>query len=178
MGLSDDQLTEGERIVLSLRTHPKALVVAGLWTLLLVAGLVLLWWLLRDTDSYVVSMWVAGAVALALAAWLVVVPFVRWSSERYTITTRRISHRYGVLSRNGRDIPLHRINDIALEKSLLDRLLGCGTLMVSDATEKGGMVLHDIPAVERVHVQLQELLYARDDGWDDGEWPPDEPRRR
>jgi membrane protein YdbS with pleckstrin-like domain len=178
MGLREDQLTEGEQVVMRLRTHPKVLIVAGLWALLLVAALVLLWWLLRDTGVYAPTMWVAGAVALALALWLVGLPVLRWRSERFTITNRRISHRHGVLRRHGRDIPLHRINDIALEKGLLDRMLGCGTLVVSDATEKAGMVLHDVPQVEQVHVRLQELLYTYDDGSDDGEWPPNEPRRR
>ncbi len=178
MGLRDDHLTEGEQVVMRLRTHPKVLVVAVVWAALLVAALVLLWWFLRDTDAYVVTMWVAGAVAVALGAWLVGVPVLRWRTERFTITDRRISHRHGILTRHGRDIPLHRVNDIALEKGLLDRLLGCGTLVVSDATEKAGMVLHDVPRVEQVHVRLQELLYARDDGSDDGEWPPNEPRRR
>ncbi|SOC54429.1 PH domain-containing protein [Ornithinimicrobium cerasi] len=178
MGLRADQLTEGEEIVLRLRTHWKALVVAVLWAVLLAGALVALWWFLRGSDVYPVAMWVAGGVALLLALWLVGLPVLRWRSESYTVTTRRISHRFGILSRGGRDIPLHRINDIGLEKGLLDRVLGCGTLVVSDATEKGGMVLHDVPDVERVHVRLQELLYSRDDGSDDGEWPPNEPPRR
>lgn len=50
--------------------------------------------------------------------------------------------------------------------------------MVSDATEKQGMELHDVPRVDEVHVRLQELLYSADDGSDDGEWPPREPTRR
>ncbi|MGO0577876.1 PH domain-containing protein [Ornithinimicrobium panacihumi] len=177
MGLRDNQLTEGEEVVLRLRTHVKALLVAALWALLLLAALVALWWFTRGEDHYVMTMWIAGAVALALAAWLVGVPFVRWRSESYTVTNRRISHRSGVFSRRGRDIPLHRINDIALEKGLLDRVLGCGTLVVSDATQQSGMVLHDVPDVERVQVRLQELLYSYDDGSDDGEWPPNEPDR-
>ena len=178
MALREDHLTDGEQVVLRLRTHPKVLLLAGVWVLLLVAALVLLWWVLRDTDAYVLSMWVAGGVALVLAAWLVGLPVLRWRSERFTITNRRISHRHGILTRHGRDIPLHRINDIALEKGVLDRMLGCGTLVVSDATEKAGMVLHDVPRVEQVHVRLQELLYSYDDGSDDGEWPPNEPPRR
>ena len=144
----------------------------------LAAVLVALWWFLRGTDAYVLTMWVAGAVTLVLAVWLVVLPFLRWNTERYTVTTRRISHRHGIVTRRGRDIPLHRINDIALEKDLLDRLLGCGTLVVSDATQQSGMVLHDVPDVERVQVRLQDLLYSSDDGSDDGEWPPNEPDRR
>lgn len=178
MGLKDEHLTAGEQVVMRLRTHPKALVGAALWALVLVLVLTVLWWFLRDSDAYVLTMWIAGAVALVLAAWLVGVPVLRWSTESFTVTTRRVSHRYGVLTRRGRDIPLHRINDISLEKDLLDRLLGCGTLVVSDATEKAGMVLHDVPRVEHVHVRLQELLYSYDDGSDDGEWPPNEPPRR
>ena len=178
MGLRDNQLTEGEQVVLRLRTHVKVLFVAVGTALLLLAALVALWWFLRGSDGYVLTMWIAGAVALVLGAWLVGVPFVRWRSESYTVTTRRISHRTGILTRRGRDIPLHRINDIALEKDLLDRVLGCGTLVVSDATQQQGMVLHDIPRVEQVQRQLQELLYSYDDGSDDGEWPPNEPDRR
>ncbi|GGK75595.1 PH domain-containing protein [Ornithinimicrobium pekingense] len=178
MAPREDHLTEGEQVVLRLRTHPKVLLVAGLWALLLVVALVLLWWLLRGTDAYSPTMWAAGALALGLAAWLVGLPVLRWRSERFTITTRRISHRHGILTRHGRDIPLHRINDIALEKGVLDRVLGCGTLVVSDATEKAGMVLHDVPRVEEAHLRLQELLYSYDDGSDDGEWPPNEPQRR
>lgn len=172
------RLTEGEQVVLRLRTHIKALVGALLWAVLLVAALVGLWWVLRDTGAYVVGMWIAGGVALVLACWLVALPVVRWGTERYTITTRRIIHRHGILTRHGRDIPLHRVNDIATERDVIDRILGCGTLVVSDATEKAGMVLRDVPDVEQVHVQLQELLYTYDDGSDDGEWPPNEPRRR
>ena len=38
-------------------------------------------------------------------------------------------------------------------------------------------LLHDVPHVEDVQVKLQNLLFAGDDGSDDGEWPPNEPRR-
>ena len=36
----------------------------------------------------------------------------------------------------------------------------------------------DVPRVEGVQVELQNLLFSADDGSDDGEWPPTEPRRR
>lgn len=177
MGLRDAQLTEGEHIVLSLRTHLKALFSALIWGLLLLAAFLVIWWVMRDRDGYGVAVWVAGAVALALSVWLVLAPLLRWATERYTVTNRRVSHRHGVITRRGRDIPLHRINDISMERGPLDRLLGCGTLVISDATQQHGMILNDVPDVERVHVRLQELLYASDDGSDDGEWPPNEPPR-
>ncbi|MFX0539740.1 PH domain-containing protein [Ornithinimicrobium sp. Y1847] len=178
MGLKERNLADGEQIVLNLRTHPKAILLPVLYTVLLAAVLVLLWWFLRGEDYYVPVMWVAGGIALALAIWLTVLPILRWNAERYVITTRRVAHRTGILNRKGRDIPLHRVNDISLDKSLLDRIFRCGTLVISDATQQSGMVLHDVPEVARVQVQLHNLLYATDDGSDDGEWPPNEPGRR
>jgi hypothetical protein len=67
---------------------------------------------------------------------------------------------------------------VAYEKHLLDRILGCGTLIISDATEKAGVVLPDIPNVEQVQLQISDLLFAGDDGSDDdGSRVPGEPRR-
>ncbi|HLS44875.1 MAG TPA: PH domain-containing protein [Ornithinicoccus sp.] len=177
MALKEKQLADGERIVLDTRTHWKALAEPVALGIFLLAVLWTVWWFTRDL-SY--GRWVTIAVAVLaaiVAAWFVLVPILRWSTERYVVTNRRLSHRSGILTKIGRDIPLHRINDIAIEKSVLDRMLGCGTLIVSDATEKAGMPLHDVPHVEDVHVQLQNLLYSRDDGSDDGEWPPNEPPR-
>ena len=177
MALKDKQLADGEEIVLSIRTHWKALAEPVALGLFLLALLWAVWWFTRDQSF---GSWLtigAAVVVAAILLWFVVIPVLRWFTSRYVITNRRISHRTGILTKVGRDIPLHRVNDIAIEKNLLDRMLRCGSLVVSDATDKAGMLLHDVPRVESVHVQLQNLLYAHDDGSDDGEWPPNEPRR-
>ena len=178
MALRSSQLTEGEEVVMTLRTHWKVLVRPVLVLLLTVAVVLLVWWFTRDQSWATVAGVVVGVLAAVAVVLWVVVPVLRWRTEAYVVTTRRIAHRAGILTRTGRDIPLHRVNDVAIEKDVLDRVLGCGTLVVSDATEKAGMVLHDVQAVERVLVELQNLLYRYDDGSDDGEWPPNEPRRR
>jgi len=106
------------------------------------------------------------------------IPFLRWLTSTYTVTNRRLITRHGILTRTGRDIPLFRINDVAYEKGLIDRLLGCGTLIISDATEKAGVVLPDIPNVEQVQLQISDLLFAKNDGRDDdGSRVPGEPPR-
>jgi hypothetical protein len=67
---------------------------------------------------------------------------------------------------------------VAYEKGLLDRILGCGTLIISDATENAGVVLPDVPNVERVHLQISDLLFDNDDGADDdGSRVPGKPPR-
>ena len=54
-----------------------------------------------------------------------------------------------MITRRGHDIPLTRISDVAYEKDLIDRLLGCGTLVISDASTHGQVALPDIPRSRR-----------------------------
>jgi len=57
---------------------------------------------------------------------------------------------------------------VTLFRGPLDRILGCGTLTVESAGERGRIILHDVPGAQSVHVRLQELLMdvAVDDGYD------------
>ncbi len=160
MALKEKHLADGERIVLDLRTHWKALIPAISLLVAILALVLLSWWWARDADY---ATWVGIAVGVTTVVLLlagVALPLLRWNNERYVVTNRRISHRSGILTQTGRDIPLHRVNDIGLEKDLLDRVLGCGTLVISDATDKAGMRLHDVPDVETVQVALQNLLHG------------------
>jgi membrane protein YdbS with pleckstrin-like domain len=175
MGNSKKLLFDGEYVVLSVRGHGKALI----WPVvvfIVVMGFGITALMLKPNDTIVASG--VAVVALPLLVVLSLVPFLRWMTSTYTVTNRRLITRQGILSRTGRDIPLFRINDVAYEKGLLDRLLGCGTLIISDATEKAGVVLPDIPHVEQVQLQISELLFTNDDGNDDdGSRVPGEPPR-
>jgi uncharacterized membrane protein YdbT with pleckstrin-like domain len=93
-------------------------------------------------------------------------PFLRWLTTSYTVTDRRLITRTGILSRQGHDIPLARINDVAYEHGVFDRMLGCGTLVISDASQQGRVTLPDIPHVEQVHLKISDLLYNHTDGAD------------
>ncbi len=98
------------------------------------------------------------AVALVLLLTWVVRPFLRWKTTTYELTTARLRLREGILSRTGRDIPLARITDVSFSRSLLDRLLGAGRLLVESPGEHGQIVLTDIPSVERVQAILFGLV--------------------
>jgi uncharacterized membrane protein YdbT with pleckstrin-like domain len=109
-------------------------------------------------------LWVIVAVLLI---WFVLRPFLEWLTASYTITDRRLITRSGILARKGHDIPLSRISDVAYELGIVDRMLGCGTLIISDASTHGRVLLHDIPRVEETQRQLNQLLHDRsslDDG--------------
>lgn len=179
--VSYKDLGEGEYVVLDLRTHVKTLFMPFIVGLLSLAILVLGLFFIPESwnsSQQNIAGWVVVLGALIIFVAWSVVPFLQWRFSRYVITNRRLITRSGIWKRIGRDIPLYRINDVTYEKDIIDRLFGCGTLVVSDATEKAGVMLYDIPRVERVQLQLHELLFAADDGSDDGEFPPTEPKRR
>ena len=85
-------------------------------------------------------------------------PVLRWKTTTYELTSGRLRLREGILTRSGRDIPLARISDVSFTRSLLDRLLGAGRLVVESPGEHGQIVLTDIPSVERVQAILFELV--------------------
>ncbi len=159
---SQKLLNEGEHVLVSTRTHVKALLLPAA-VLVLVAGLA--GYLSSLPDGQRAGVWrlVIWVVAGVLLLWFTVAPFLSWLMAIYTFTSRRLITRNGVLTRRGHDIPLNRISDISYEKSLLDRIFGCGTLVVSDASELGRVVLNDIPRVEQVQRRVSEELYHRTD---------------
>lgn len=167
MAINQKRLGEGEEIVFSTRTHVKVLIVPAIVLLLTaaVAG-----FLTSVTDNTVLR-WVIWVVAALVLLVFCVWPFLEWLSATYTVTNRRLTTHRGVINRTGHDIPLSRISDVTYEKGLTDRVLGCGTLRISDASDQGAVELPDVPRVEQLQLLLSEQLFqggARDDRRDDG----------
>lgn len=170
MGISRRLLNPDESVLVSTRTHAKALLGPLLVLIVLAssAGLLGVYTGAAGRAQPLLLAVVWSAAALLAARW-VVVPFLRWLTTTYTLTDQRLVTRTGIVTRRGHDLPLSRISDVAYERGLVDRLLGCGTLLVSVASEHR-VELRDIPHVERVHLRIQDLLFdgsetqALDDG--------------
>jgi len=114
--------------------------------------------------------WVVWIIAVVVLVVWSVKPFLEWLTATYTITTKRLITREGLIARRGHDIPLLRISDVAYDMGPIDRVLGCGTLVISDASTHGQVELHDIPDVEQVQHKLMDLLgglHRRDSGRSD-----------
>lgn len=160
MAFPEDVLTSDERVALHLHPHWKALVRPVL-VLVLCIALVLAAWLVLPGG--LISVAVVGAVALVLVVWLSLWPYLVWRTTHYVFTTERVLLQQGVFARHRRDIPLNRVNDHTMSQRFLERLLGCGTLTIESAGERGQTVLADIPHVERVQTTLYELAEAEHD---------------
>lgn len=154
----DSSLAVSEQSVLVVHPHWKTLVRPVAAAFLVVAVLLAAESLIPNGKSAGIERLVVAAVAIVLLMWWLMYPLLRWRTTRYELTTRRMRIRDGIIARNGRDIPLSRVTDVSFRKGLLDRLLGCGTLVVESAGEHGELTLTEIPHVERVQATLFQLV--------------------
>lgn len=165
MAFKSDELTQGEYVIASLRTHIKAI-----WKALLTLVVAILVFVVGSVFLHDKSTWAVpalGILAILIILIFVIKPVLDWYSTHFVITNKRIVTRHGVFTTNGRDIPLFRVNDVSSVQGVLDRILGCGTLVVSDASQQAGLRFQDIPGVKRIQVELTQLLLELHDGSDD-----------
>lgn len=162
MAINPKLLGTDEYVILHMRTHAKKVFGNALLLILLSAALGAFFALEPSTWRPVGSYVAIGVYAVIVVIW-VVRPFLKWLTSTYTVTNRRIITRTGIISRTGHDLPLRRVNNVIYEKDLLDRILGCGTLILETAAEQP-LVLPDLPNIEEVHVQITEILFGDMDG--------------
>ena len=152
--MSKKLLSRDEVVVRHMHTHIKVL----LWRfvveiLLLVVGVVASVMAPTSWQPWgVLAIWV---VVLVLSVPLLLVPWLQWYMHTYTVTTKRIITRSGIFRRIGHDLPLTRISDIQLDKDVTD---GCGTLALQTSADDP-LLLHDVPQVETVQVEISNLIF-------------------
>lgn len=156
MGFPESVLTADEKVVLHLHPHWKALVrpVAVVVAAVAVVVVTAVFW------PEPVVLVILGGLGLVASAWLALWPWLVWRTTHYVFTNERVLMRHGVITREGRDIPLGRVNDVSFSHGLVDRILGCGTLTIESAGERGQVTLVDVPRVERTQAMLYELVEA------------------
>ncbi|MFI5906629.1 PH domain-containing protein [Dactylosporangium sp. NPDC051541] len=157
MGFPESVLTKDEQVVLHLHPHWKALFLPVVWFVLAVAAFVTLAIL---TSWGMIPLLIVAGVLVVILFVITVWPWVKWRTTHYVFTNERVIMRSGVFSRSGRDIPMGRINDVSFSHSLFERMLGCGTLTIESAGERGQVQLTNLPQVEKTQSVLYELVDA------------------
>lgn len=157
MAVSKRILGRDEVVMIDMREHYKALFLNILILfVVLIAMLLAVIYLPETWPSWV--KWVVIGLGLILIAVFFCWPWLKWYNSSYTITNRRIITRHGIFSKTGHDIPLSRISNVSYQYGVVDRMFGCGTLILETSADDP-LELRDVPNVERVHVQLTELLF-------------------
>ena len=164
MAYPDGLLGEDEYVVVHKHPHWKMLVFPVLVLFVVVGGGSYLAALAAGM-AWHLPIWIGlGVLGAALVFCFTAAPLIRWRTTHFVITTHRLMVREGVFTRTGIDIPMSRINSVRFRQGLLDRMMGCGTLVVESAADEP-LEFDDIPQVEHVHT----LLYreVNDDPQDD-----------
>ena len=154
----DQLLTDDERVVKHLHPH---------WITLL--GPIVIFLVVVGLASFLAAIVPEGsaqdpvrlaivAVAAVVVIVLVLVPYLRWRTTHYVLTTHRLMTRVGILNHRGRDVPLNRINNAMYEQSVWERIINSGTLVVESAGEDGQQVFRHIPDADRTQQLINRLV--------------------
>jgi len=158
MGFPENVLARGERVERDLHPHWLTVVAPTLVGLVLVAGCVLaVGWTPNDSTGNTIQ-WIAVAVLVLVAVFAVLVPYLRWRTTRYVITSHRVMVRRGILTKTGKDITLSKITDVSFSQTALDRMLGSGTLSIESAGDSPNEAFEAIPRSDRVQQLLNHLI--------------------
>lgn len=142
-----------ETVVARLRPHTRGLVWPGI-LLLLIAG---------ATGFFAGTLpeeWMNLAVLAAAGILFIVgcvVPWTRWMSRGYTITTRRTIVRSGLLTRERRELLHSRASDVTVRASPLQSMVGSGDVRIGTRGEEP-LVLKDVPSANLVQATLHDLM--------------------
>ncbi len=153
MAYPDNLLAEGEQVVLHEHPHAKKLIGPALVLVVTVAAAAVLAVLAAALPFHGAVQLAIAVLALLVVCWRVLGPLLRWRSTHFILTTERVMSREGLLNRTGVDIPLSRISSVSFRHGVVDRLFGCGTLVMESASEQP-LEFDDIPQVEHVHTLL------------------------
>jgi uncharacterized membrane protein YdbT with pleckstrin-like domain len=169
MTLPDHHLTQGERRVRSFHPHWKRLV-APFVALVLIAAAVgaALYFIPAGWEYAFHARIAAGVIGLVLLMIWSFVPYLQWKNTGYALTTHRFTISTGVLNKSTDEIPITKVNTVSSDQTFFERLLGCGTLTVESASDRGEIVLRDIPKIQDVRTELFRLVEDASDGEIDG----------
>lgn len=112
--------------------------------------------------SALLSSYVPIWVAVILGLLLFLVPafyHLKQKFVRYTLTESKLEIDSGFISRNTRNVPIRRIQDVTISATPWQRLLGIGDLIIDNASEEGGkVVLKNIDSPKRYADEMLEQM--------------------
>ncbi len=158
MGFPDNVLAKGEKVERDLHPHWLTVVVPTILGLLLTAACVFIVIQTPDDETGNRIQWIAVAVLVLVAIPAVFVPYLRWRTTHYVITTHRVMVRRGILTKQGKDITLSKITDVSYKQTVLDRIIRAGSLHIESAGDSPDENLTYIPNSDVVQQLINRLI--------------------
>lgn len=146
-------LSDGETVQFELRPHFRALFVP---IIVLIAEVFVGAWLFFLTDNTFLR-WAIVIAFIVLFVPFVLVGFLRWLTTQYVFTNRRIITRRGIITKQGRDMPLSKVQNVSFDVSVMGRILNYGALKIDSANTEGDLIVEDVPNVEEIQREVYRL---------------------
>lgn len=158
MGFPENILSRDEKVIRKLNPHWMTVLVPALLGLVIIALAVVIVLLTPTDDPWPIIDWVVIGIAVALFLAFVVVPFLKWRTTHYVITTNRVVVRRGILSKSGKDIALSKITDVSFHQSLWDRMMRSGSLTIESAGDGVNEEFKNIPRSNEIQQLINRLV--------------------
>jgi uncharacterized membrane protein YdbT with pleckstrin-like domain len=151
----DRYLMSYEGRVVAVRGHPAVLLLP---VLLVFGGLVLCGF--AGVAFGIMWIWWLWLLTLGYLVWKV----IAWSIEFFLVTEHRVMVISGVLNRKVAMMPLGKVEDIKLERSLLGRMLGYGEFVIESAGDKQALRnVRFMPYPEQLYLEVSTVIFGADD---------------
>ncbi len=145
-------LGAGEQVVFE--GHPSWRAILGFYLkgILIVGVLAALIALIFGSSTAVITL-----IVIVGAAAVVLIGFLRRWSTRYTITTRRLNIKHGIISRDVQETKIERVQDVNYRQSLYQRIMQIGDVDFDTAAQNSSDdfvfagVANPEQVVDRVH---------------------------
>jgi len=133
----------------------------------------------RDVDPHHLEKYLAGvltavianatAVTVVWVLWLMVVSRLafkvfEWSDEFFAVTKVRVMLVHGIVTRRVDMMPLSKVTDLTVNRSIMGRLLGYGTLVLESAGQDQALsTVEYVPEPEAVYLEISAAAFGHGD---------------
>lgn len=141
MGLSNEELSAGEEVLVDAHPHWVTLGAPAVITVVAVAVAAAV--AVQFPKAPVAAAWVLAAMVAVPAVWLVT-RAVRRASVSLVVTTQRILLQRGIVRRDVTQLRLARVKEVHCTQTIGERLIGSGRLVLEVGGEDGAFVVEDV----------------------------------
>jgi len=152
-------LVPGEQVIVTTRPQPRKLIApAAAFIAAPAAAAFGSAWIIRGEAERLVpalssqwSPWLVTGCILGVAwIWLAycLPRLMKWQGTRYTLTSRRIVARYGMLKRRDQQVNLAAVRNLMLTQSMVQRILRSGNISLETGYQ-GTVTFADVPEAVR-----------------------------
>ncbi|GAA3630056.1 MULTISPECIES: PH domain-containing protein [Lentzea] len=154
----DDYLLSSERRVIRVRRHWSYLIWDVLEAAALLAGFMMISYLLPSNAGVIQNvLWYGGLLVLLRLAYFI----IEWWVERIVVTDKRFMLTSGVFETKVAMMPISKVTDLTYERTVGGRMLGYGTLIVESAGQIQALNrLEYLPDPEEVYDAISELTFG------------------